>query len=50
MTRVLTEEEETQVRFLGKWKEKVENSRKLTRTKSLDSLDLNYTREKYGKF
>ena len=46
MTRVLTEEEETQVRFLGKWKEKVENSRKLTRTKSLDSLDLNFTKEK----
>ena len=44
--RVLTGEEETQVRFLEKWRDRVERTRKLTRTKSLDSLDLNYTKEK----
>ena len=43
---VLTGEEETQVRFLEKWRDRVERTRKLTRTKSLDSLDLNYTKEK----
>ena len=43
--RVLTEEEEIQINFLQKWKTKVEESRALQRTQSLEDIRL-YETEK----